>query len=234
MVNQPHQPPQKFPVPSGKLVLPAPPEQEPDGQTYTSPTHPVPLIRRAPSPVLHGLLPPSRSFWPQAPASRVLGLAIALVFAALIALVALGANTLLSPTLFHSTQMQSTGQTATSAPPTTPTLTSAGSLTVQITSISDSVENGTTAQVQVHTSKPGVKVTLQVTYRGSPFSSTSSSQTTDSNGQATIGWSVNISSFSNKTHATVTVVATDQNGQQATSDPVTVTITNPHQEDNNN
>jgi hypothetical protein len=144
--------------------------------------------------------------------------------------VAFSANTLLSSTHSHTTQIQ----TAKPAPQTTPTLTGAGSLTIQIINISDSVESGTTAQVQVKTSEPGVSVKLQVTYNVSPFFSTSSSQTTDGDGQATIDWSVNISSFGHKTHATVTVVAIDQNGQQATSDPVTVTITNQHQEDNNN
>ena len=230
MFNPPDQPPQQFPDPSDKLVLPAPPEQMPDGQMYTSPTLPVPLIRQAPSPVPYGSFPPPRSSRPQTPAFRVLVLAIALVFAALIAVAAFSANTLLSSTHSQTTQIQ----TPKPAPQITPTLTSAVSLTVQIINIPDSVENGTTAQVQVKTSKPGVSVKLQVTYQVDPFSSTSSSQTTDGDGQATIDWDVNLSSFDHKTQATVTVVAIDQNGQQVTSDPVTVTITHHHQEDNNN
>ncbi|HEY7417855.1 MAG TPA: hypothetical protein VH593_21910 [Ktedonobacteraceae bacterium] len=173
------------------------------------------------------------------PASRVIALTIALVLTACLALVALGASTLLHPTSSHAPQKPSTGRTSPSAPtatsPSAPTATStpknASVLTVQITSIPNSVVNGTTVKAQIQTSKPGVSVKLQVTYQISPFSSTSTSQITDNNGQATINWPLNVASFNGKTHATVTAVATDQNGQQVTSNPMTVTITNKHHND---
>lgn len=229
MNNQPDQPTQEFPVPSDKLVLPAPPEQESDGQTYTGLTRPAPRLRRASPPVPRGsFFPLIRSFWRQEPA-LVLGLAIALVFAASIVLVVLSANTLLHSASSHAPQTSSTGRAVTSAPPTR-----ASTLTVQMTDISGRVENGSTVHVQVQTSKPGLSVKLQVTYQAPPFSSTSSVQTTDGDGQATIDWPVNISSFSGGTQATVVVVATDQNGQQAMSDPVAVTImTNSHRKGHN-
>ena len=226
MNNQPDQPQQAFPDPSDKLVLPAPPGQESDGQTNTGLTRPVPSLGRVSSPASRGpFFPFIRSLWRQEPA-RVIGLAIALVLAASIVLVALGASTLL-----HSTS---------SRPPQTPSaVTPAPALTVQMTGISDRVENGTMVHVQVQTSKPDLSVKLLATYQVSPFSSTSKARTTDGNGQATIDWPVNISSFIGSTQATVIVVATDQNGRQVMSNPVTVMImTNPHgkghNHDNNN
>lgn len=226
MTNEPNRPEQPSQTPSGKLVLPAPPEQGPDGQTHASATRAMSRTSRMSASVSHGL-----NLLRSLSAPRVIALAIALVLTACIVLVALGANTLLHPT---SPQTSSTGRTTPSVSTAAPTPKSASVLTVQITSISDSVKNGATIEAQVQTSKPGVSVKLQVTYQGSPFSFTSASQTTDGAGQATIGWSANVASFGDKVHATVTAVATDQNGQQVTSEPMTVMITNHHHGHNDN
>lgn len=237
MINKPNRPkqasqlPSKQPsqAPSGKLVLPAPSEQGPDGQTHTSATSTMSRISRMSASVSRGL-----NLLRSLPASRIIALAIALVLTACIALVALGANTLLHPTSSHSPQTLSTGRTTPSASAAASTPKGANALMVQITDISDSVENGKTVETEVQTSKPGVSVKLQVTYQISPFSSTSASKTTDDDGQATIDWSPNVAPFSGKIQATVTAVATDQNGQQVMSDPMTVTITNQRHGDNGN
>ena len=221
--DQPDQPTQASPVPSEKLVLPAPPGQESDGQTYTDLTRPVPRLHQEASSVPGGLFfSRIRSFWRQGPA-RALGLAMAVVLAASIVLVALGASTLLHSTSSHPSQTPSTGRVATSAP----------ALTVQIISISDHVENGTMVPVKIQTSQPDLSVRLQATYQVPPFSSTTGPKTTDGAGRATIDWPVNVSSFEGNTQSTVTVVATNQNGQQVMSNPVTVTIANPHHKGNN-
>jgi len=145
------------------------------------------------------------------------------VLAASIVLVALGAGTLLHSTPSHPAQTPSADRAVTPAP----------ALTVQITSVSDHVENGAMVHVHIQTSEPDLSVRLQATYQVPPFSSTSSPQTTDGAGQATIDWPVNISFFEGNTHATLIAVATNQNGQQVMSNPVTVTIANPHHKGNN-
>lgn len=102
-----------------------------------------------------------------------------------------------------------------------------GTLNVEIVNIPDVVNNRSQIRVDVQTSEPNVDVRLQVTYDAAPFYYTSGGDTTDDNGDATLDWSVRVHSFlnGNNVTATVVVVATDQNGQQATSDPTTVEVT---------
>jgi hypothetical protein len=101
-----------------------------------------------------------------------------------------------------------------------------GTLSVQIVSIPDVVHNNTRARVVVQTSEPGVSVRLQVNYDAAPFFYTSGGHTTDGNGNAALTWNVRVfSSNSNGVQATVVVIATDRQGQQATSQPATVMVT---------
>lgn len=108
-----------------------------------------------------------------------------------------------------------------------PTSNDQGSLNVQIVNIPNVVNNRSQIQVDVQTSEPNVDVQLQVTYDAAPFYYNSQGDTTDDNGNATLNWNVRIRNLSNgnNAQATVIVVATDQNGQQATSQPTTVEIT---------
>ncbi len=101
-----------------------------------------------------------------------------------------------------------------------------GTLSVQIVSIPDVVHNNTRVRVFVQTSEPGVSVRLQVNYDAAPFFYTSSLRSTDGNGNAAITWNVRVfGGNGNGVQATVVVVATDRQGQQATSQPATVMIT---------
>jgi hypothetical protein len=106
--------------------------------------------------------------------------------------------------------------------PTSPPQTTG--LTVQITGIPAHVQSGTVVSVSVTTSEPGVTVWLTITYNTYPFRGYAGPRTTDSNGFATIPWSVNIYGGGRHSMAVVTAVARDQQGQQTRSQPVTVQI----------
>jgi hypothetical protein len=81
-------------------------------------------------------------------------------------------------------------------------------------------------RVLVQTSEPGVSVRLQVNYDAAPFFYTSGGHTTDGNGNAALTWNVRVFGVNgNGVQATVVVIATDRQGQQATSQPATVMIT---------
>jgi hypothetical protein len=111
--------------------------------------------------------------------------------------------------------------------PTQTDPTDQGTLNVQITDVPDVVNNQSQVQVDVQTSEPDVTVRLEVTYNALPFYYTSRADTTDGDGNGTLAWNVRVRSFSNGNNvsANLIVIATDRNGQQATSDPVTVEIT---------
>ncbi len=100
-----------------------------------------------------------------------------------------------------------------------------GTLNVQITSVPNVVSNNSRVSVGVQTSEPNVNLRLQVTYTAAPFFSGSSGNT-GGDGNGTITWNVKVRSLlGGSVQATLVVTATDQNGQQATSQPVTVMIT---------
>lgn len=112
---------------------------------------------------------------------------------------------------------------------TTPpaTLSTASQLSVEISSIPASVVNNTTTFLSVTTNEPGIDVTLSVTYSGaSPSSFQGASATTNSNGQATLPWSIRVHPTKKFSHVTahVTVFAQDTNGQTVTSQTVTVQV----------
>jgi hypothetical protein len=107
----------------------------------------------------------------------------------------------------------------------TPSTNQQGNLQVQIVSIPNPAPNNSRVHVQVQTSEPGATVMLQVTYNAAPYFYVSGSHTTDGNGNATISWTVKVNSLRGGfANATVVVIAADQNGQQASSQAVTVTI----------
>lgn len=110
--------------------------------------------------------------------------------------------------------------------PTNPDNPDQGTLDVQILNIPNAVNNQSQVQVDIQTSEPNVQVLLEVTYNASPFRYTSREAITDDNGNVVLNWIVRVRSFSNSNNvvANVIIIATDRNGQQATSDPATVEI----------
>jgi hypothetical protein len=107
----------------------------------------------------------------------------------------------------------------------TPTVqpTQGGTLTVQIIGISHRVMNNSVVDVVVNANEANVSVILEVRYNAPPFSDSAGPSTTDANGNAIISWSVRVFKFGGA-EAVVVAVATDQNGQQAQSNPVLVQI----------
>jgi hypothetical protein len=102
-----------------------------------------------------------------------------------------------------------------------------GTLNLQITGIPQQVSNNSTIPVSITAGEPGVIVRLMVVYSAPPNFYSSGTQITDADGNATLNWHVRVFAGSNFGFVTaeVTVVGQDQNGQQATSSPVTVEIT---------
>ncbi len=98
-------------------------------------------------------------------------------------------------------------------------------LTVQITSIPPRVQNNSVVEVGVNTSEAGVQVQLYIQYSNAyPSTAYSGSRITNDNGNATIPWDVHVFMMGRHAQATVIAIATDGNGQQAQSQPVTVEV----------
>lgn len=245
-----------------KLVLPAPPQQEPHYKQSHAHPHHESTIRI--TPVQPGLTASPGHFASllqkgrKEPAYFVLTLAIALVLITSIIFVALGASVFFNnngqqwnssqterepgqtpsgtvdakpsfPTPASNQGSNQSSQPAAGPQPTfQPSPTTQGPLSVQITSIPNVVHNNTRVHVVVQTSEPNVDVRLQVTYDVVPFFYAVSGHTTDGNGNATLPWNIRVflnNTFNQSAQATVTVIATDQQGQQATSQPVSVIVT---------
>jgi len=84
--------------------------------------------------------------------------------------------------------------------------------------------NGSYVSVGVNTSEPGVSVLLVIRYSGGR-STNAGPQMTDSNGNAIIPWFVFVyGNGQRNVQAYVSALATDQNGQKAKSETVTVQI----------
>ncbi len=125
------------------------------------------------------------------------------------------------PPLQQTPGLQPTNPTAEPSP----TPDNGGTLTVQITNIPSQVANGSRVPVGVNTSKPGANVLLVIRYNVQPSRASAGPQITDSDGNATLSWFVFVWGIRQKSvEATVYAVATDQNGQRATSQPVTVQV----------
>jgi len=106
-----------------------------------------------------------------------------------------------------------------------PTPGAGGPLNVQFTSIPQQVRNGSYVGVGVNTGEPGATVELVIRYSGQGSRSTAGPVISDSNGDATIPWFVYTSNIGQKNiQAYVYALATDQNGQRARSQTVTVQV----------
>ncbi len=106
-----------------------------------------------------------------------------------------------------------------------PTTQPGGQLSVQITNYPAIVMNNSTVDITVYTNQPGISVYLQIRYNVPPSRAYAGPGTTDANGNATIPWTVFVSSFGRKNaQATLTAIATDQNGQHVSSDPVVIQV----------
>ncbi len=127
-----------------------------------------------------------------------------------------------TPAMQPTPVLQATNTTTVQPSPTPATV---GTLNVQITSIPQQVMNGSFVSVGVNTSEPGASVTLVIRYGSQGGRTTAGPQTTDSNGNATIPWFVVTFNFGPKNvTAYVYALATDQNGQKAQSQTVTVQV----------
>jgi hypothetical protein len=125
------------------------------------------------------------------------------------------------PSMQPTPALQATNSTVQQSP----TPAAGGTLNVQFTSIPQQVKNGSYVSVGVNTSEPGASVILVIRYSIQGGRSTAGPQTTDSNGNATISWFVLTFSFGQKNVlAYVYALATDQNGQKAKSQTVTVQV----------
>lgn len=261
MINQPDM--QKQEPQSGKLILPAPPE---DQQMYNGSQkvrlRPEQLIRPRTGPAPKGTLARLAYYWHKDPAYKVLMIAMVMVLLAGIVFLSLATSAFLgNPNFFASSSSSpqspptgvnpsgtvdlrpsfptpggGNGSNQSSQPPMqqTPELQptpnadpnpSGGTLTVQFTNIPPQVVNGSRVNVGVNTSEPGASVLLVIRYNVQPFQATAGPQIADSNGNATVPWFVFVFSFGHRSvQATVVAIATDQNGQRARSQPVTVQV----------
>jgi hypothetical protein len=258
--------------PSGKLVLPAPPDEvlRASGGQPRVQISPGQLIRQKTTPAPAGMLPKLAYYWRKDPAYKVFMIAMVMVVLASVVFVTLAGSTFFGKSLFSNSFPQNpptvvapggtvdlrpkfptpggaNGSGQSSQPPaqSTPSLKSTptnspsptaqpspttspgpgGGLTVQITSYQPFVVNGNQESVTVLTNSPGATVELFVRYNVSPYRDLVGPQATDANGYATLSWLVSVSGFGHRfAQATVTAVATDQNGQRAFSSPVSIQI----------
>jgi hypothetical protein len=131
-----------------------------------------------------------------------------------------GTNQSSQPPMHSTPALQPTG---TVQPSSTPG--GGGTLNVQFTSLPHQVKNGGYVSVGVNTGEPGVSVELVIRYSTLGGRSTAGPQTSDSNGNASILWFVYTFGFGQKNvQAFVYALATDQNGQKARSETVTVQV----------
>jgi hypothetical protein len=261
MINQPDM--QKQEPQSGKLILPAPPEEQ---QMYNGSQkvrlRPEQLIRPRTGPAPKGTLARLAYYWHKDPAYKVLMIAMVMVLLAGIVFLSLATTTFLgNPNFFASSSSPppnpptgvnptgtvdlrpsfptpggGNGSNQSSQPPMqqTPALQptgttnpnpSGGALAVQITTIPLQVVNNSRVDVVVNTSEPGASVLLVIRYNVQPYRATAGPQIADSNGNATVPWFVFVFSFGHRSvQATVVAIATDQNGQQAKSQPAIVQV----------
>jgi hypothetical protein len=131
---------------------------------------------------------------------------------------------------------QSSSQPPKSAPVVLPTLTSSDpnqqptqppqsqNLQLQITDSPQQVHNNSDVPITVMVNQPGVSVQLQVSFDNSIITNTVGPQQTDDNGNATLNWHVSNISFKRNFVARITAYATDQNGQQVSSQTISVQV----------
>lgn len=268
MIHHPDSQQEPHPL-SGKLVLPAIPDEEymnlrASRPLQAFPVRPEQLIQHTTPPPPTNPLAKLRYFWDKDSAYKVLMIAIGTVLiAGMLSLTLVSASLLrnigsfaggnsLSQTppkavvptgtvVVHPTFPPpggGTGSGTSSQPPpqTTPVLQPTqgdaspqptpgnGQLTVQINGIPSHVQNNSTIPVSITTSEPNVTVNLYVVYNAPPYRYLSNSHITDGNGNVIIDWTVSVFVISRHAQAVVYAIATDQNGQRAQAQPVSVQI----------
>ncbi len=134
------------------------------------------------------------------------------------------------PTQAITVTVQPSPTTAPTTPPVQPTPTQPqgqnGPLTIQVNNVPGQVLNNSVVPINVTTSMPNSSVQLFATYNAAPFFSSSKTQTTDANGNATINWVVSVRMFgriNNNIVAHVTISA-QNNNQRVVSQTYTVQI----------
>jgi hypothetical protein len=232
--------------PQQPIFLPAPQEQYIPSQQQSPSSQWIPPqgMGNRPQPT-NPATGPGRS-WKNDPVYRILFIAIGVVLLSTLTCVVVLAAMYNEPSPQNAQKgEQNTQKTAvvnisipTPTPEPTPTPTPeptptpipvAGPLTVEITNIPQQVQdgrNGTTVSVDV-TSNPGVTAFLSITYTigGVPFSSTrTQSENTNDQGNATLSWKVQAFPRGTTVTAQVTATAQDNQGNQAKSKTVKVTI----------
>ncbi len=106
-----------------------------------------------------------------------------------------------------------------------PTVQPGGQLTLQITGFPATVSNNSRVDITVSTNQPGIAVSLQIRYNAQPMRASAGPGTTDANGSVTIPWYVFVFSLSRRNvQATLTAIATDQNGQRVSSNSVVIQV----------
>jgi hypothetical protein len=134
-----------------------------------------------------------------------------------------GSTTSSQPQIPPTPVLHPTG-TPTAQATTTP-IGQGGPLTLQISNIPSQVRNDSDVAVSVTANESGVSVRLYVTYNAFPNFYSSGTQITDNNGNATLSWRVRVSGRNqNGVIAHVVAVGQDQNGKQASSQMVTVSV----------
>jgi hypothetical protein len=236
------------------IFLPAPEEEQqsysqiPQWSPSGRRLWPEDMLRRPPqSPLPTNPLARIRHLWKSDPAYRVLFIAISIVLLSSLICVGLVSAMVNQPNNRNAAgggkspqQVANTGAVNTITPtpkathtpiptptpvPTQPPAT--GPFTVQILNIPNPVQNGQTVSVGIKTSKPGASVRLSITYsNATSLSVINEPQTADNGGNATILWRVQVipTRVGKPVTAQVKAIAQDQQGNQATSQTVTIQI----------
>ena len=133
---------------------------------------------------------------------------------------------------------QSSSQPPKSAPVVLPTLTPSDAnqqptqppqgqnLQLQITDYPQQVHNNSDVSITVMANQSGVFVHLQVSFDSTFITNTAGPQQTDANGNVTLNWHVSNPSFKKNFVARITAYAMDQNGQQVSSQTISVQVIN--------
>jgi hypothetical protein len=134
------------------------------------------------------------------------------------------------PTQAITVTVQPSPTTAPTTPPVQPTPTQPqgqnGPLTIQGNNVPGQVLNNSVVPIDVITNLPNSSVQLFATYNAAPFFSSSKTQITDANGNATINWVVSVRMFgriNNSIVAHITISA-QNNNQRVVSQTYTVQI----------
>ena len=139
-----------------------------------------------------------------------------------------GATATSQPVSTPTTTLPTPSPTVANPTPTTqpsPTPTPNQQLTLQIVNAPGQVDNNSTVMLNITSSQPNVQVTLTITYDVPPYFKEIGPQTTDNNGNASFQWNVQVHFFG-RNQGTARIVATgrNQNGQEVSSQTVTVKI----------